>query len=166
MVEETRLGIPALFHDEIAHGFLAGDATVFPTPPALGSTWDTTLVEQVFSAVASEARSRGTTVALGPTVDLMRDPRFGRSEEFFGEDAYHVSQMGIAAVRGLQGRARPLAEDRVFVTLKHFVHGSPLGGLNISPADVSERTMREHYLRPFGAIIAATDPAAIMPSYN
>lgn len=166
LVERTRLGIPALFHEEFAHGLLAGDATIFPIPPALASSWDPELVEQVFTVAAREGRARGATIALTPVVDLMREPRFGRSEEFFGEDPYLVAQMGIAAVRGLQGRARPLGRDRVFATLKHFVHGTPQGGLNISPADMSERTLRENYLVPFASIIKAADPAIIMPSYN
>jgi len=166
LVEKTRLGIPALFHEEAAHGLLAGDATIFPVPPALASSWDPGLVEQVFEAAAREARARGATIALTPVVDLMRDPRWGRSEEFFGEDPFLVSQMGIAAVRGLQGRTRPLAPDRVFATLKHFVHGMPQGGLNIGPADVSERSLRESYLVPFRDIVRTADPAIIMPSYN
>lgn len=166
LVEETRLGIPALFHEEFAHGLLAGDATIFPIPPALASSWDPALVERVFTAAARQGRSRGATIALTPVVDLMREPRFGRSEEFFGEDPYLVAQMGIAAVRGLQGRSRPLGRDRVFATLKHFVHGTPQGGLNVSPADMSERTLRENYLVPFAKIIEAADPAIVMPSYN
>lgn len=166
LVEKTRLGIPALFHDELAHGFLANDATIFPIPTALGSTWDPDLVEQVFTVAAREARLRGTTVALTPVIDLLHDPRFGRSEEFFGEDPRHVSDMGTAAVRGMQGRTRPLGKDRVYVTLKHFVHGSPQGGLNIGPADVSERAMRAWYLTPFERVIRDADPAIIMASYN
>ncbi len=166
LVEQTRLGIPALYHDELAHGLLAGDATVFPIPPALASTFDPDLVEQVFTATAREARARGTTVALTPVIDLLRDPRFGRSEEFFGEDPHLVAAMGTAAVRGLQGRVRPLAPDRVFAVLKHFVHGAPQGGLNIAPADVGERTLRETFLVPFAAAIRDADPAIIMPSYN
>lgn len=166
LVEKTRLGIPALFHEEAAHGLLAGDATVFPSPTALASTWDPDLVEQVFTAAAREARSRGATVVLTPVIDLIRDPRWGRSEEFFGEDPYLVGQMGVAAVRGLQGRQRPLAKDRVFATLKHFVHATPLGGLNIGPADVGERMLRETYLPPFREVVRHADPAIIMPSYN
>lgn len=166
LIERTRLGIPALFHDELAHGLLASEATVFPIPPALASSFDPDLVEQVFTVAAREARARGTTVALTPVVDLLRDPRFGRSEEFFGEDPYLVAAMGTAAVRGLQGRARPLAPDRVFAVLKHFVHGAPQGGLNIAPADVGERTLRETFLVPFAAAIRDADPAVIMPSYN
>ena len=166
LVEKTRLGIPALFHEELAHGLLAGEATIFPVPPGLASSWDPQLVEQVFTVAAREGRARGATVALTPVIDLMRDPRWGRSEEFFGEDPYLVGQMGIAAVRGLQGRQRPLAPDRVFATLKHFVHGMPQGGLNTAPADVSERTLRESYLVPFRDVIRAADPAIIMPSYN
>ena len=166
LVERTRLGIPALFHEEAAHGLLAGDATIFPVPPALASSWDLGLVEDVFTVAAREARTRGATIALTPVVDLMRDPRWGRSEEFFGEDPHLVGQMGIAAVRGLQGRSRPLAPDRVFATLKHFVHALPQGGLNIGPADVSDRSLRESYLVPFRDIVREAEPAAIMPSYN
>ncbi|MCE7798849.1 glycoside hydrolase family 3 C-terminal domain-containing protein [Sphingobium sufflavum] len=166
LVEETRLGIPALFHDELAHGFLANQATIFPIPAGLGSTWDPTLVEHVFSVAARQARTRGTHIALTPVIDLMREPRYGRSEEFFGEDPFLVSQMGVAAVRGLQGRQRPLGPDKVFATLKHFVHGAPQGGLNIAPADMSERTLRENYLVPFAKVIKQADPAIIMPSYN
>ncbi|WP_030539468.1 glycoside hydrolase family 3 N-terminal domain-containing protein [Sphingobium sp. DC-2] len=164
-VEKTRLGIPALVHEETAHGYQARGATIFPIPPALGSTWDPELVEQVFSTVAKEARVRGVNVALSPVVDLMREPRWGRMEEFFGEDPYLVAQMGAAAVRGQQG-PRPLGKDKVFVTLKHFVHGSPEGGLNKAPADFNERTLRENYLVPFAHIIKTSDPAVIMPAYN
>jgi beta-glucosidase len=166
LVEGTRLGIPALFHEETAHGLVAADATIFPIPPGLGSTWDPDLVEKAFAVAGREARARGTTVALSPVVDLARDPRYGRVEEFFGEDPYHVAQMSIAAVRGQQGRSRPLADDRVFVTLKHFVHGAPQGGINLAPADNSERDLRENYLVPFEKVIEAVDPAIIMPSYN
>ncbi len=166
LTESTRLGIPALFHEETAHGLATIGATSFPIPPALGSTWDPGLVERAFAVAGREARLRGATIALSPVLDLARDPRFGRMEEFFGEDPYHVGQMGIAAVRGQQGRVRPLAKDKVFVTLKHFIHGTPNGGLNASPADMSERTLRELYLRPFETVIRETDPAIVMPSYN
>jgi beta-glucosidase len=165
LVEQTRLGIPALFHEETAHGLKARDATIFPIPLGLGSTWDPALVQQAFELAGREARMRGATVALSPVLDLARDPRFGRVEEFFGEDPYLVSQMGIASVRGQQG-TRPLAADKVFTTLKHFIHGAPEGGLNTAPADMSERTLRENFLVPFEQVIRKADPAIIMPSYN
>jgi beta-glucosidase len=117
------------------------------------------------TASVKSARLRGGTLALAPVLDLLRDPRWGRAEEYFGEDPFHVGQMGIAAVRGLQGQ-RPLADDRLFVTLKHFIHGSPQGGINIAPADISERTLREIYLVPFEMVLGATDAAAVMPAYN
>lgn len=166
LVEKTRLGIPALMHDELAHGLLAGEATIYPSPPALGSTWNPALVEEVFAAAAREARIRGSHVALTPVIDLARDPRWGRVEEMFGEDPHFVATMGEAAVRGLQGRQRPLGPDRVFATLKHFIHGTPQGGLNVAPADMSDRKLRSAYLVPFARIIARADPAIIMPSYN
>lgn len=166
LVENTRLGIPALFHEETAHGLQASGATIFPIPPALASTWDPALVEEVFTVTAREARSRGATIGLSPVLDLMRDPRFGRVEEFFSEDPYLAGQIGVAAVRGLQGRARPLGKDRIFATLKHFIHGSPEAGLNIAPANMTERDLRENYLVPFAQVVKDADPAAIMPSYN
>src|SRR5438067_1143673 len=92
LVERTRLGIPALFHEETAHGLAERNATIFPVPPALASTWDPPLVEQAFAVAAREARLRGATVALSPVLDLARDPRYGRVEELFGEDPYLVAQ--------------------------------------------------------------------------
>lgn len=165
-VEQTRLGIPALFHVETAHGYMGRGATIFPTAPGLASTWDPELVEQAFAVAGREARAGGSTVGLSPVLDLARDPRYGRVEEFFGEDPYLTGQMGIASVHGQQGRTRPLANDKIFVTLKHFVHGPPQGGLNISPADISERTLREAFLVPFAAAIRTANPAVVMPSYN
>ena len=164
-VERTRLGIPVLFHEETAHGYRAVGGTIFPIAPALASTWDPQLVEQVFATTAAEARAFGITVALSPVLDLMREPRYGRAEEFFSEDPYLASVMGIASVRGQQG-PRPLGPDKVFVTLKHFVHGTPLGGLNLAPAELTERTLRENFLVPFAAAIREADPAIVMPSYN
>lgn len=166
LVEQTRLGIPALFHEETAHGLAVPGATVFPSPPALGSSWDVDLIEQVFAVTAREGRLRGATVGLSPVIDLARDPRYGRVEEMFGQDPYHVGQMGLAAVRGLQGRSRPIAPDRLFATLKHFLHASPQGGINLSPADFHERGLRETFLRPFERVIEEGDPAIVMPSYN
>ena len=165
-VEQTRLGIPALFHEETAHGLMVKGATSFPIPTALGSSFDTELVEQVFTLVARQARIRGITVGLSPVLDIVRDPRWGRNEEFFGEDPFHVGAMGLAAVRGLQGTARPIAGDRIFATLKHFVHGTPQGGVNTAPADMSERTLRALYLPPFAKSIGAGHAAIVMPSYN
>lgn len=165
LVEKTRLGIPALFHVECAHGYMGRDATIFPIPPGLASTFDPDLIEQAFTVAGREARLNGGTIALGPVLDLARDPRYGRVEEFFSEDPYLTGRMGTAAALGLQGR-RPLQKDRAFVTLKHFVHAVPQAGLNTAPADISERMLREIFLVPFAAVIKAADPAAIMPSYN
>lgn len=165
-VEQTRLGIPVLFHEETAHGLMVKGATSFPIPTGLGSSFDPELVEQVFTLVSRQARMQGITIGLSPVVDLIRDPRWGRAEEFFGEDPFLAATMGLAAVRGLQGRIRPIAPDRVFATLKHFVHGTPQGGLNVAPADMSDRTLRATYLPPFAKAIRDGHAAIVMPAYN
>ncbi|NYD89148.1 glycoside hydrolase family 3 N-terminal domain-containing protein [Sphingomonas melonis] len=165
-VEGTRLGIPLIFHEETAHGLAVKGATSFPVPPALGSTWDPELIERIFTYTARQARTRGVTVALSPVLDLVRDPRWGRNEEFFGEDPHLVGEMGLAAVRGLQGPTRPVGPDRLFATLKHFIHGAPQNGINVGPSDMSERMLRETYLPPFAKAIRKGKAAIVMPSYN
>src|SRR5262249_28851298 len=100
LITNTRLGIPALFHDEALHGLTAPRGTHFPVPIGLASTWDPALLERVMSVAAREARARGTQHVLSPVVDLGRDPRWGRIEETYGEDPYLVSRLGGAAVYG------------------------------------------------------------------
>jgi beta-glucosidase len=167
LVENTRLGIPALTHEEALHGLAAPKGTNFPVPIALASSWDPALVERVMSAAALEARARGTHEVLSPVIDLARDPRWGRTEETYGEDPYLVSRMGVAAIRGYQGTSQTLARDKVFATAKHFaVHGPHEGGINTAPGNYSERIVRDQYLFPFEAAVTEAGVMAVMPSYN
>jgi len=167
MIEKTRLGIPVFVFGEALHGFMANGATSFPQAIALGSTWDTVLVEQVYTAAALEARSRGTTQVLSPVLDLAREPRWGRTEECFGEDPYLVSRMGMAAVFGFQGRGKTIDMHHVAATLKHFAgHGQPEGGRNIAPVNYSEREFRETHLYPFEVAVTKAHARSLMASYN
>jgi beta-glucosidase len=167
LVEKTRLGIPALFNEEGLHGLMGTGSTSFPQAIALASTWDTKLVEAVYSVVARETRVRGSNYVYTPVLDLARDPRWGRTEETFGEDPFLVSQMGVAAVFGLQGRTLPIDKDHVLACAKHFaVHGQPEGGLNAAPGNISERAIREEFLPPFKAAVTKANVQAIMASYN
>jgi beta-glucosidase len=167
VIENTRLGIPVMFHEEALHGFVAPEATHFPVPLGLGATWNPALVERAMSVAAKEARARGCQIVLSPVVDLARDPRWGRIEELYGEDPYLVSEFGIAAVRGYQGRSLPLAPGKVFATLKHFAgHGSHEGGINTAPTLVGERLLRAEFLWPFERAIKEAGAFAVMPSYN
>jgi beta-glucosidase-like glycosyl hydrolase len=167
LTEETRLGIPAMMHEEGLHGFQARDATVFPQAIALAATWDPGLIERVYTLVAREIRVRGAAQALTPVVDVARDPRWGRIEETYGEDPYLVSEMGLASVRGFQGRSLPLAADRVFATLKHMTgHGQPESGTNIGPADISERVLRDVFFPPFERAVREAGVMSVMASYN
>jgi len=166
-VEKTRLGIPMLMHDEALHGYVAREATSFPQAIALASTWDPETVEKVFAVAAREMRLRGSNIALAPVVDVARDPRWGRIEETYGEDPHLCAEIGLAAIRGFQGRSLPLAKDKVFVTLKHMTgHGQPESGTNIGPAQISERTLRENFFPPFERAVKEANVRAVMPSYN
>ena len=167
LIENTRLGIPAMFHEEALHGLTAVRGTHFPVPIGLASTWDPALLERIMSVAAQEARARGAQHVLSPVVDLGRDPRWGRIEETYGEDPYLVSRMGVAAVRGYQGTSLPLGADKVFATLKHFAgHGSHEGGINTAPPLVPERLLRSELLVPFEAAVKHAGVYAVMPSYN
>jgi beta-glucosidase len=169
MMTKTRLGIPALLHEEGLHGYAALGATSFPQAIGLASSWDVDLVRAVNAVTAREIRARGVSLALTPVVDVARDPRWGRIEETFGEDAYLAGEMGVAAVEGLQGLGgvRTLAPGKVFATLKHLTgHGQPESGTNVGPASISERTLREFFFPPFEQVIKRTGISAVMPSYN
>jgi beta-glucosidase len=168
-VNETRLGITVLFHEEGLHGYAAVGATSFPQAIAMASSWDPQLLREVNSVVAREIRARGVHLALSPVVDVARDPRWGRIEETFGEDPYLVGELGVAAVEGLQGVGKQLRlpADKVFATLKHMTgHGQPESGTNIGPAQISERELRESFFPPFEQVVKRTGIAAVMPSYN
>jgi beta-glucosidase len=166
-IDESRLGIPVVFHEECLHGHAAVGATSFAQPIGLAGTFNPALVESLYAMTAEEARVRGTHQALTPVVDVARDARWGRVEETFGEDPYLVSRMGIAAVRGFQGDRAFEDKTRVIATLKHFVaHGQPESGQNCAPANVSMRELREIFLRPFQAAIREAGAISVMPSYN
>ena len=167
-LEHTRLGIPMLFVDEALHGGAMTNATSFPQAVALGCTWNPDLVEDIFATAANELRTRGTGLVLSPVVDVARDPRWGRSEECYGEDPYLVGKIGAAAVRGLQGSADgSIGQRGVAATLKHFVaHGEKEGGRNKAPANLSMHVLRDLHLEPFRIAVREAHPWAIMPSYN
>jgi beta-glucosidase len=166
-IEQTRLGIPVIFHEECLHGLAAAHATSFPQPIALAGTFNPELLKEVYRMIAKETRLRGGHQALTPVVDVARDPRWGRVEETFGEDTYLVTQMGKAAVNGFQGDGSFSDNEHVLATLKHFVgHGEPVGGTNTAPANYSERYLREVHLRPFKDLIQNEGVMSLMASYN
>jgi len=166
-LEESRLGIPVIFHEECLHGHAARDGTSFPQPIGLGATFNPDLVEAIYTMTAYEARIRGTHQALTPVVDVARDARWGRVEETYGEDPFLNTQLGIAAVRGFQGDATFKDKKRVIATLKHFAaHGQPESGQNCAPVNVSERVLRETFLQPFKDCLQQAGAISVMASYN
>jgi beta-glucosidase len=171
LVEQTRLGIPAILHEEALHGFAAPGATSFPQAIALAATFDPALVEDVFTVAARQTRARGVQQVLAPVVDVARDPRWGRIEETYGEDTHLVARLGVAAVNGFQGRRAspdaPIDGAHVMATLKHLTgHGYPEGGRNTAPAIASPRMLREVFLPPFEAALRQANALSVMASYN
>lgn len=166
-IEETRLGIPVIFHEECLHGLAAKDATSYPQPIGLAATFNPGLVENIYTAIAEDTRLRGAHQALTPVLDVARDARWGRVEETFGEDPFLIAQMAIAAVNGFQGDGSYQNHPRVLATLKHFAaHGAPESGTNCGPVNISERELRDVFLQPFKTVIEKCQPASIMASYN
>ncbi len=167
LIEKTRLGIPAIFHEEALHGQQAPGATSFPQAIALSGTWDTELITEVFSSIAKEIRVRGSHQVLTPVLDVARDPRWGRIEETYGEDPYLISQIAKASVLGFQGESEVIDSNHVAATLKHFVaHGQPENGTNCGPANYSEDYLTEVLMKPFEDVIKQTNVWSIMVSYN
>jgi beta-glucosidase len=166
-IENSRLGIPVMFHEECLHGHAAVGGTSFPQPIGLAATFNPGLVEALYAMTAEETRVRGTHQALTPVVDVARDPRWGRVEETFGEDPYLVAQLGMAAIRGFQGDASFRDRKHLIATLKHFAaHGQPESGMNCAPANVSLRVLRETFLQPFKDCVQKAGAISVMASYN
>jgi beta-glucosidase len=163
-IEETRLGIPALVHEEGLGGFLARDATVFPQAIALASSFDPDLVEEVAATIRQQMLAVGARHCLAPVLDVARDPRWGRVEETFGEDPVLAAVLGVAYVRGLQGEDLTRG---VLATGKHFIgHALPEGGRNHAPVHLGPRELREVYAEPFAAAIAQAGLGSVMNSYS
>ena len=164
LVNETRLGIPAIIHEEICSGLMARDSTVFPQAIGLASTWEPHLAEAMADVVREQMRTMGAHQGLSPVLDVCRDPRWGRTEETFGEDPYLVASFGVAFVRGLQGDR---LSNGVLATAKHFVgYGASEGGLNWAPAHISARELREVYLHPFEAVVKVANAQSVMNGYH
>ncbi len=165
--ENTRLGIPVLFHEEGLHGVQAEQSTSFPIPMAMASSWNPSLVRDIYEVVAKDVHARGSKQVLTPVVDVAREPRWGRIEETFGEDPYLTSRFSVAAVKGFQGDATFDDNDHVIATLKHMTgHGQPQSGTNIGPASFGERNLREIFFPPFEAAIKEAGALSVMASYN
>jgi beta-glucosidase len=164
LVTETRLGIPAIVHEEVCSGLMAREATIFPQAIGVASTWEPELNRRLADAVREQMRAMGSHQGLSPVLDVVRDPRWGRTEETYGEDPYLVARMGAAFIRGLQG-ASPA--EGVIATAKHFVgYGASEGGLNWAPAHLPPRLLREVYLYPFEVAVREAGLQSLMAGYH
>ena len=158
-LNKTRLGIPLIMAFESLHGFYHPKATAFPQCAGLGGSFNPSLIYEMAKIIGREARAVGVRQVFAPNVDIPRDPRWGRLQEAYGEDPYLVAAMGEQYVKGVQ-------EEGVAATAKHFIaYGVPEGGINLTPAHVGEREIREVMLEPFQSCVNA-GVKSIMPSYN
>jgi beta-glucosidase len=159
MVTETRLGIPAIVHEECLTGLSAWKAATFPTPLAWGAAFHPELVERMGAAIGDSMRALGIHQGLAPVLDVIRDPRWGRVEECIGEDPYLVGTIGTSYVRGLQSRG-------VHATLKHFVgYSASRAGRNFAPVHAGPREVADVLLIPFEMAILDGAARSVMHSY-
>ncbi|MBD5786003.1 glycoside hydrolase family 3 C-terminal domain-containing protein [Cellulosimicrobium terreum] len=159
LVRETRLGIPAIVHEEALTGLAAWQAATYPTPLAWGASFDPALVEEMARQVGESMRALGAHQALAPVLDVVRDPRWGRVDECIGEDPYLVGAVGTAYVRGLQGAG-------VHATLKHFAgYSASRGGRNHAPVSVGPRELADVFLPPFEMAVRDGGARSVMNSY-
>ncbi|HVO70068.1 MAG TPA: glycoside hydrolase family 3 N-terminal domain-containing protein [Aggregatilineaceae bacterium] len=164
LIENTRLGIPAVVHEECCSGYMAHSATCFPQIIGTASTWEPDLVEQMAGIISAQMRAVGAHQGLSPVLDVARDARWGRVEETFGEDPYLVAALGSAYVRGLQ---QGDLTRGVMATGKHFLgYSVSEGGLNWAPARIPPRELYEVFLFPFEAAIRTEKLASIMNGYH
>ncbi|ELY96795.1 glycoside hydrolase family 3 N-terminal domain-containing protein [Natrialba taiwanensis] len=163
-LESTRLGVPLLFAADAIHGHAyIKESTVFPNNLGAAATWSPDLVERAAEITATEMRATGAAQNYSPTCDVVRDPRWGRTGETFGESPFLVGALASSEIRGYQGSG---PGDAVLATAKHFpAYGSPTRGEDAAPVDVSPSTLRQMLLPPFEAVLNE-DVGAVMPCYN
>lgn len=160
LLERTRLGVPAILHEESLHGLTALDSVVHPQSIGLAATWEPERIERMGAFIGVAARARGARLVLSPVFDLARDPRWGRTEETYGEDTYLVMALGCAYTRGVQAQG-------VLCCGKHFVaHGLPEGGMNRAPVHLGARELREQYMLPFEAAVRQERLGTMMHAYH
>ncbi|MEZ5559885.1 MAG: glycoside hydrolase family 3 N-terminal domain-containing protein [Pseudomonadales bacterium] len=164
LVDETRLGVPAIIHEEAVAGFCARGATQYPQAIGLAATFEPELIREMASAIRVEMLAVGARQALAPVLDIARDPRWGRLEETYGEDPYLAGRLGVAYVRGLQGGD---LRKGVLATGKHFLgYGLSEGGLNQAPVQLGPRELREIFAEPFAAAVREAGLRSVMNSYS
>ena len=160
LMTETRLGVPAIAHEECLTGFTTFGATIYPAPLALAATFDPDLVESVAARIGSDLHRAGIHQGLSPVLDVVRDYRWGRVEETMGEDPYLCSVAGAAYVRGLEG-------EGVVATLKHFVgYSASRAARNHAPVSMGRRELLDVMLPPFEAAIREGGARSVMNSYT
>ena len=162
--EHMRVFIPAQVHEESCAGFLCRDADVFPQALGVAASFSSEVAQEMGAHIREQMAAVGARQALAPLMDITRDPRWGRTEETYGEDPYLVSQMGVAYIRGLQGDD---PKRGIVATGKHFVgYGASEGGMNWAPSHIPTREMEETYLYPFEAAVREGGLKSIMPAYH
>lgn len=163
LLEHSRLGIPAIIHEECCSGSMVLGGSIFPQIIGLASTFRPELAGQMTSEIRKQLRSIGAHQGLAPVLDVARDPRWGRVEETFGEDPILISQFGVEYIRGLQSDD---LKKGIVATAKHFVgHSLSMGGLNCAPVMLGKRTLWDTYLLPFQAAIRDAGLVCMMNSY-
>jgi len=163
LLEETRLGIPTINHEECCSGVTALGSTVYPQMIGLASTFQPELAREMTEQIRKQMLAIGARQGLAPVLDVGRDPRWGRIEETFGEDPLLVTQFGKAYIQGLQGQE---PEKAVMATGKHFIgHAFSQGGLNCGPVHLGERDLWDVYMAPFQAAIRDAGLMSMMNAY-
>ncbi len=163
-----RLGIPNINANECLHGIKLEGATVFPQAIAMASTWDVELIEQMGHVVAKESRAFGVHQCYTPMLSVVRDVRWGRTEESYGEDPYLVGKIGTAYILGLQGKgSKFLDSEHIIATAKHFAaDGEPMAGDNGAAMDVSDYNLHNIHMLPFKMAIEQGNVRSIMPAHH
>jgi len=164
LIHKTRLGIPALPHDECLSGLMGKGATQFPSPVNYGATWNPDLIGEVGAIISRQMRAVGSRQGLAPVADVVRDARWGRVEECVGEDPYLVGMLVTRYVQGMQAGGLGKA---VAATLKHYAgHSAGEGGRNLAPVHAGPREMREIFLLPFEMAVKEGGCASVMSAYH